>query len=166
MSTDSCSLAPHVHLPLVKFWWDSKTKFWLHPNHYTDEIMTTQLCNTTTNHGMHYDKYVCHCNLPSATTWSTLTCCFSAMKPRIEKTTKPANRLVPQLMSVTITASLQHRYIHTHLHSHSLNCWRAGSQWWCQRPKLEGSKTNSWGEVLGRELSLISSGSGQHCKLQ
>ena len=28
------------------------------------------------------------------------------MKPRIEKTTKPAKRLVPQLISVTITASL------------------------------------------------------------
>jgi len=49
--------------------------------------------------------------IPSSATRSTGTCCCSAMKPRIEKTTKPANKLVAQLMTVTITASL-HADIH------------------------------------------------------
>ena len=46
------------------------------------------------------------CHLPSGTTLSTGTLRFKAMYPSTEKTTKPARKLVAQLIEDVIRASL------------------------------------------------------------
>lgn len=45
-------------------------------------------------------------SLPDSATLEMCTPCSAAMKPKMEKTTKPAKKLVPLLMSARIMASL------------------------------------------------------------
>lgn len=45
-------------------------------------------------------------SLPDSATLEMCTPCSAAMKPRMEKTTKPAKKLVPLLMSARMMASL------------------------------------------------------------